>query len=501
MNESRKLPIVFILIAIFGLYGFFLAHPISLVTADLGRHIENGAVLFQNSSVLSTNFYSYINPDFHIINHHWGSGLLFFVMWKLFGFVGLHLFFILISFLAFAVFLLHGKSYAGWGIVGFVSLIVIPLLAERTEIRPEMISYLFAGLFFFLLSRRLFLWFLPIIGIIWVNTHIYFLLGLLIIGAFLLESLLVKRSQFFTLLKVFIATLLAMLINPFGIKAFTEAVTIFNNYGYRLAENQSVWFMEKIMADPNFLIFKILFTILVLSFVIALWRNWRAVRLSHFFIACGLSIMAWLAIRNLALFGLFFIPLVCSNIAIILPNLRENEIFLRISAMLAGFSLLVSVLFTIPQYFPYWYSFGLGLEKGNDAPAVFLKEQNIKGPIFNNYDIGGYLIFYLYPNEKVFVDNRPEAYPVSFFQDVYIPMQENEEIWNKELAQYKFNSIIFSYHDATPWAQAFLLARIKDPEWAPVFVDGRVLIFLRRTLENEATIKKFELPKNLFIHA
>ena len=72
----------------------------------------------------------------------------------------------------------------------------------------------------------------------------------------------------------------------------------------------------------------------------------------------------------------------------------------------------------------------LGLLPKINAAADFYKTNKIQGPIFNNYDIGGYLIFHLYP-EKIFVDNRPEAYPTSFFQDVYIPMQENNDIWKE----------------------------------------------------------------------
>jgi len=59
---------------------------------------------------------------------------------------------------------------------------------------------------------------------------------------------------------------------------------------------------------------------------------------------------------------------------------------------------------------------------------IFFKENNLQGPIFNNYDIGGYLIFNLFPQEKVFVDNRPETYSSEFFQEDYIPMQEDYDI-------------------------------------------------------------------------
>ncbi|MDO8594037.1 MAG: hypothetical protein Q7R93_00795 [bacterium] len=514
---------------LFLLYGFFLAHPIDLTTADLGRHIKNGEVLLTDTSVLSTNLYSYTNPDFPVVNHHWGSGVLFYVTWKLFGFTGVHLFFIALSMAALLVFLLAGRRYASWGIVGLVALPAIFLLGERTEIRPEVFSYLFAGLFFYLLCRnrevchpresgdpeekqesldsRLrgndrdtikLLWLLPILEILWVNTHIYFLLGPLIVGAFLLESLLTRREHFRKLLSIFGIVGGAMLVNPFGYRAITAAFTLFNNFGYMLAENQPVWFMEKLSNDPNFLIFKIVFGILTLSFVAVLARDWRKFRLSHFFVATGMSILAWLAIRNLALFGLFSIPFIAGNLALIFKDLRSREALAKCAIGFSVAVLIISISLKLPQYFPYWRQFGLGLEKGNDASIQFLENEQIHGPYFNNYDIGGYLIFHLFPKEKVFVDNRPEAYPAAFFSDVYIPMQEDKTIWEKQLKEHDFNAIIFAYHDATPWGQHFLVERIQDAAWAPVYVDNKVLILLRRTERNQARIKAFLIPPEAF---
>jgi len=50
----------------------------------------------------------------------------------------------------------------------------------------------------------------------------------------------------------------------------------------------------------------------------------------------------------------------------------------------------------------------------------------------------------------------------------------------------------------TPWAQQFLIARVKDPEWAPVFVDEQTIIFLKRNASNAPVISRFELPKSMF---
>jgi hypothetical protein len=95
-------------------------------------------------------------------------------------------------------------------------------------------------------------------------------------------------------------------------------------------------------------------------------------------------------------------------------------------------------------------NFGFGLKKDVNLSAEFFKKEKIQAPIFNNYDIGGYLIYHPFPEEKVFVDNRPEAYPASFFEKIYVSMQNDEKIWRKKDEIYNFNVIIFSYRDYTP---------------------------------------------------
>src|SRR3989338_3902473 len=79
-------------------FSLFVFQQINLTTADLGRHIVNGQ-LFINAenlnisreALLNTNFFSFTNPDFPFINHHWGSGILFYFIFSIFGFAGLSL--------------------------------------------------------------------------------------------------------------------------------------------------------------------------------------------------------------------------------------------------------------------------------------------------------------------------------------------------------------------------------------------------------------------------
>ena len=137
--------------------------------------------------------------------------------------------------------------------------------------------------------------------------------------------------------------------------------------------------------------------------------------------------------------------------------------------------------------------FGLEIPAGAAQGVEFVRQNNIKGPVFNNFDIGSFLIWKLYPEQKVFVDGRPEAYSTEFFRNIYKPMQEDPKMWKYYSEKYGINYIFFAHTDITPWARQFLLNISQDPNWLPIYKDGSVIIFLKRTPENSALTKKFEI--------
>ena len=168
-----------ILILLLGWYGAFLFHKIDLTTSDLGRHIKNGEeILDGNFGVLYQNHYSYTEPGYPFVNHHWLSGVVFYLIWKTSGFTGLHLFFIALSLITFWIFFDLAKKIGGFALAAPAALILIPLIAERVEARPEVFSYLFSGIFLWTLWNKRRLWTLPVLMLLWANLHVYFFTGL-----------------------------------------------------------------------------------------------------------------------------------------------------------------------------------------------------------------------------------------------------------------------------------------------------------------------------------
>src|SRR3990167_1948387 len=78
--------VVFVLILAF--YASVSLYQIKLPVADdLARHIKNGEMILRgNFDVLYKNVYSYTEPDQPFTNHHWLSGVIFYLLFELIGF-------------------------------------------------------------------------------------------------------------------------------------------------------------------------------------------------------------------------------------------------------------------------------------------------------------------------------------------------------------------------------------------------------------------------------
>ncbi len=474
----------------------FTAHqavPINLTAVDIGRHLQNGYLLLHGQTdILYHNVFTFTYPDYPFINHHWLAGIIFYGVFLLGGWSGLGIFYVGILLTAYAFFYRTARDYCSSGIVLLLSVIAVTVMANRTEIRPEGFSILFMGIYFYVLTRlsqerlrlnQALMWLIPI-QLIWVNTHIFFFVGPLLALCFAL----IYPRQWLLVLSV----LGVNLINPSGIAGALTPLNGFKEFGYRLAENQSVWFMFKRFSnDPNYLYQLIFLGLGVICLGLWIWRHGRRQWPLGIFFAVVL-LAGFSAVRLMA--PCAFIWLILASQAI-----QEHKRFNLSAQIITGIIIAMAFMVTIPILSPTLRAqWPFGLYPGINQSAEFYKSSGLKGPIFSNYDIGGYLIYHLYPQEKLFVDNRQEAFPPTFFKDVYIPMQEDHAVWAKVNDQYQFNVVYFYRHDLTPWGQSFLLQLIDDPLWAPIYVDGYTIMFARRGSVNQSIINEHELPRDMF---
>ena len=504
---------VFIVALILFFYSSILFHKINLPTDDLGRHLTNGKIIWETKSIAKTNFYSYTEPDFPFLNHHWLSGVIFYFLFLLAGFSGMIIFKIIILLASFfLIFYISAKKGNFW-LAAIFSIPAIFILSERTDVRPEIFSYFFTALFLYLLfsfadnpkSKKIF-WLIPL-QIIWVNLHIYFFIGPAMVLGFLAEKIIrnrknIKNNPLIKRLSSIIFLLFAAcFLNPAGWKTVFYPLNIFKNYGYDVAENKSPFFLEHLMHDPAIPFFKLALGILIITFIISLiFRNFS---IFYFLAAASTSIAGMIAVRNFPFFALILLP----TASIGLKNFfRSLSTQIKNAKNVFWLKIFVSIILIILLGWAINYSFknplppnkekGIGLSFESEKAAKFFLQENIKGPIFNNYDIGSYLIYYLYPSEKIFVDNRPEAYSKLFFDGIYLPMQMDETKWQEIQNKYNFNAIFFPQQEGTWWGQNFLANRFNDSLWAIIYADSQAVILVKNNEGNKKLIEKYQITKN-----
>ncbi len=347
------------------------------------------------------------------------------------------------------------------------------------------------------------LFLLPVLELLWVNMHIYFIFGPFLIGVFLFETLVRKdfvKAKSITL--VLTLASIATLISPYGLAGALYPFTIFRNYGYTIVENQSIHFLQNYgLQNASFLWYYITTGIVVVSSCFVLWWDKKKFSVALSVIALTFAVLAFWEIRNITVFALVSLPVLAYNFSVIRERFfkKNTSEVLLFFYILISFVIVISTLIHFSDELAWNRDFGLGLSDSSLASEQFIKATGIQGPIFNNYDIGGAMIFSFFPAEKVFVDNRPEAYPAVFFHDVYEPMQENSAVFQQVDNQYHFNAIYFYRLDLTPWAQQFLNRIVRDSAWAPVYVDSETIILLKRNAKNASIISKYELPQSMFI--
>lgn len=527
--------LVFVLILVF--YGSFLIYKMELPAADdLPRQMRNGIdVLTGNFDALNKNVYSYTESDRPFANHHWGSGVFFYLLYQAAGFGGLSIFKVILMLSAFALLFRIAAKKADFWLVAFLSIPAILIFLGRTGLRPEIFSYFFITLYLYLLmdleeypGRKRIFWLIPV-QLLWANTHLFSVTGPMLVAGFLFEKIILnppieragyKNLKSNALIKklalLFVILALVIFINPFGlVKAFSSfRLNATPDSPVSSAETVSVAEILKTTPKWNNIaatVFMPVVILLAFSFAAAfLFRLKRKQPLFsdnfifYFLAGASTATLGFFVIRSLSLFGLMFLPAASVNFNGIFIEAKKQlsskwprkERFLR---QTLPFFLIAALLWLttlargkiLPDS-----KLGIGITPQSESSAMFFKEQGLEGPIFNDTDIGSYLIYYLYPNEKVFSDNRfRDAYSAEFFRDVYLPIIQDEEKWREAFEKYRFNAVFFNHYDNVRGARDFITRRMSDADWPLVYADRYVLIFVRNNPKNKEVIQKFQITQ------
>jgi tetratricopeptide (TPR) repeat protein len=193
-----------------------------------------------------------------------------------------------------------------------------------------------------------------------------------------------------------------------------------------------------------------------------------------------------LAARN-ARFGADFALLAAPLVAVALTERASSLISRRRAGAVAG-ALLVA-LALVPRLTTHQrLAIGLDTEALPLEALRFVDDNGLRERMYNDFEIGAYLLWEGYPRHRVFVDPRLPAYPLSFHRLLGDPHLDRAT-WDAALDGFGVTSALVAYaginHRISWWDPA---------RWALVYRAHDARVFVRRLPRWRALIAAHEIP-------
>jgi len=379
---------------------------------DLYWHLANGREMVNSGRIVGEEVFSYTHLGEKFANHEWLGQIIFYLLWTAFGAYGLLGFkLLMVTLMLWFLYRTLHNGNTTLGIAALLCVLVVLAGINRYHERPELFSLFYMALLGFILygfrarklSRRM-LWALPLIMVTWDWLHgaIY---GLTFLTLFVAaenaklrlpmlrhqQSLSVTDMQYLN--RCFALTMLAMLINPFGVRSygiFVGYVVGQGNFNHVITEYMPVTWDE----------FKVFILMLSWAALLAL-RYWRRVDLTHLLLMVVFGLTALRFNRATSIAAIVLAPVIADLLSIgILKTKSILERRLHIAMLVtAGMLIFIhgySVKFgeteaqpdsdTIHYLKVYDLAFGYRMDESfYPVGAVnFIKENKLAGHLYNS---------------------------------------------------------------------------------------------------------------------
>lgn len=337
--------------------------------------------------------------------------------------------------------------------------------------------------------KRLFL--LPLIFVFWANCHAGFAIGYVPLGIFMAWLWMARRR----LGERTIGLALLPCSLAFG-------AWLINPYGARLAALGG-----KISAMPHVREYIMEWTPLLARTNPMLPLPAYIGAAAFFLLAWGVMYLAsikrrldwWHVAILLFLTGIVFYQRRHAGIAAagmaaaLTPYMKKAEESLgRLRRALPFFAAAIAALFGFGQHYGVFQT-GRGLFvtgiQGGLLPAYatqYLQSNRPPANVFNSYGIGGYLLYFLGPETRVFIDGRLDVYDAQVWLD-YIAIKNGTMPIEEAVRRYQLNTFILYTGDvmSDPNHLAYRLSAL--PEWERVYADKVSSVFIRSGASGSAS--------------
>ena len=441
--------------------------------------IEIGGNILQHRALPNVDTYSFASSPSHWILYQWLSEVIF-ALAHTFGLLGVSILGELLLALLLCVLLLRQTIKQGANSI--VALFIIIIVTHATfpdiaSLRPQLFSFVYL----LLLENALYdawskelskvenRWILAktfAIGLLWVNCHVSFIIGLLMlliysaISAIRLVRMKEREPARLKLLtKMTLLFLCATLVNPYG----TTIWLILSNLShiYVVQEMQPLSWNQ---SNPYILVYGLFFVCMLCSFKKAV--------LPQILISITLFILGCLHARLIIYFCLYSCPLVARTVTEVLPSLLGKN---RVAALSESVKAIASAKYypaaTALLSFVVVMCQPLYLPKDIPFQAAEHLSGMKSGNLFCSGHTASYLIYRFHGAIRVFVDTRLDLFDPSLCKRFEAAMSGKG--WEELFNQYNITETLLP--KLSPLNQAIE----KKSDWKKIYEDDKFAISIR----------------------
>jgi len=364
--------------------------------------------------------------------------------------------------------------------------------------RPYLFTYLFAALYFLLLTQyargdRKSLYLLPIIMLVWANSHGGYLAGFLYFGPFLVESgirfwlarrqaadqaIAELKGQFSHLLLIFTLMVVATFINPQGFTLWKLPFTTVSRQSEQLfiAEWQSPDFHNQAMLP---------FALLLIAVFAVFAGSDKKATIAEILLVSGFGFLSLVSVRNIFFFVIVAPAVLTDHLSDIFEYIKRQlgiKVHVNFEAAptklqsILNVSLVVIVglvaMLRVALYLPAESNLEEFAAVYPVSAVNYLKDARPEGNMFNSYNYGGYLIWAL-PEYPVFVDGRADLYQDEIILPWY-SAYNGIEGWEDLFDQWDIGFVVIE-------PTAPLIKNLEWANWDLLYLDEVAVVYTRPT--------------------
>jgi hypothetical protein len=429
--DTRRLAVAILFV---GLFAMAVRAP---ADTDTWWHLQAGRVTVESGRSLQTDLFSHTREGSPWVNASWLTQPMLYWLFHSFSYAGLGLWVgvVVTATFAFVYLQMEGDPFTR----AFIIILAAATSAVVWIARPHLVSFLLTAVLGYVLyllkwRGRNRLWLVPPLFVLWVNLHPGYVLGFMVLMAFVAGEVLnhllrpvlpsedpvVGWREIGIVVGVAVLSALLLLVNPNTTRMwwyYLDTVGIRSLRDF-IQEWQSPDF-HPLYAQP--------FIWLLLGTLAAMGLSGRRADGTDLAMVGGFAYAALLAGRNLGPFALVAAPVLSRHASAMLrrcqPALRrgwlgrpQRRLPLRPRAILGAVNLwlvvVVVALAVVKVLTPL--STGYNEEVQRDSlpvdAAEWIETHRPGGKMFNHYNWGGYLAWRLWPEYLVFVDGRTDLF-------------------------------------------------------------------------------------------